>query len=141
MVICTDETSEQVLKAVDIFGGKSKKKIHCYSFGPVDGLENALDLIEDIEENEAPDPVVAKNPSKDTNIIFWTSGTTGLPKGICHSHFSTHHFGGIIGKSVVKPDTPSVTTTCFFHVGGFFTGVLALEKRMTYNHVRLKLMQ
>ena len=135
-MFCTDETSENVIKAVKSL--ESKRKIHCFGFGSVSGLENVFELIENIEENQAPDPVVAKNPMKDTNIIFWTSGTTGLPKGICHSHFSTHHFGGFIGKSQVKPNSPSVTTTCFFHVGGFFTGVLALEKRMTYHHVSAK---
>ena len=66
--------------------------------------------------------------------ITLSSGTTGLPKGICHSHFSALHFMGY-AKTFNTVDTPSVTTTCFFHVGGFLTGILALEGRNTFNHV------
>ena len=135
VVFCNEDTVANVTKAVHDLESKSKKKIHIFGFGQVSGVENVFDLIDAIEENQAPDPVVAKNPRKDICIIFWTSGTTGLPKGICHSHFTTHHFGGFVAKSQVKPNSPSVTTTCFFHVGGFFTGILALEKRMTYHHV------
>ena len=135
VVFCTQDTVANVTKAVRDLESKSKKKVHVFGFGKVSGVENVFDLIDAIEENQAPDPVVAKNPKKDVCIIFWTSGTTGLPKGICHSHFTTHHFGGFVAKSQVKPNSPSVTTTCFFHVGGFFTGILALEKRMTYHHV------
>jgi len=135
IVFCTEETVANVTKAVHAIESKSKKKVHIYGFGEVSGVVNVFDLIKDIDESLAPDPVVAKDPKKDICIIFWTSGTTGLPKGICHSHFTTHHFGGFVAKSQVKPNSPSVTTTCFFHVGGFFTGILALEKRMTYHHM------
>ena len=34
------------------------------------GVENVFDLIDAIEENQAPDPVVAKNPKKDVCVIF-----------------------------------------------------------------------
>ena len=60
--------------------------------------------------------------------------TTGLPKGICHSHWSALHFFGY-AKTLVIFDAPSVATTCFFHVGGFLTGTLALERRNTFHHV------
>ena len=105
-----------------------------YSFGEVEGVENILTILEVCSERMAPDPVEIQNPKNETCIIFWSSGTTGLPKGICHSHFSALHFMGY-AKTFNTVDTPSVTTTCFFHVGGFLTGILALEGRNTFNHV------
>ena len=105
-----------------------------YSFGEVEGVENILTILEVCSERMAPDPVEIQNPKTETCIIFWSSGTTGLPKGICHSHFSALHFMGY-AKTFNTVDTPSVTTTCFFHVGGFLTGILALEGRNTFNHV------
>ena len=47
------------------------------------------------------------------------------------SHLDASGFG----KVHQQANTPAVTTTCFFHVGGFLTATLALEKRVTYNHV------
>ena len=93
-----------------------------------------MTILEVCSERMAPDPVEIQNPKNETCIIFWSSGTTGLPKGICHSHFSALHFMGY-AKTFNTVDTPSVTTTCFFHVGGFLTGILALEGRNTFNHV------
>ena len=66
--------------------------------------------------------------------ITLSSGTTGLPKGICHSHWSALHFMGY-AKTFNTFGAPSVATTCFFHVGGFLTGTLSLECRNTFNHV------
>jgi hypothetical protein len=36
---------------------------------------------------------------------------------------------------MIKPDTKMVATTCFFHMGGFFTGINAVLKHQTYHHV------
>ena len=100
----------------------------------MDGVENILTTLEVTSEKTAPEPVVIENPKTETCIIFWSSGTSGLPKGICHSHWSTLHIMGF-SKTYQLFDKPMVTTTCFFHVGGFYTGILSLEKRNTYHHV------
>lgn len=135
IVICTQETVDNVRRAIDA----CERKIHLFSFGPLqaphDDVEDIIEGLQHVDEREAPDPVAVKNTKTETCIIFWSSGTTGLPKGICHSHFGAFHFPGF-GKSMVTPNSPAVTTTCFFHVGGFFTGMLALEKRQTYHHVK-----
>ena len=60
---------------------------------------------------------------------------SGHPKGICHSHYSANNFGGM-ATAILVPKTNAVTTTCFFHVGGFFTGMMAMQKCQTYYHVR-----
>ena len=134
LVICTDETAKNAKEAISSYEADTKKKVHFYSFGEVDGVENILTTLETISGKTAPDPVVIQNPKTETCLIFWSSGTTGLPKGICHSHWSTLHFMGF-GKTYQEFDKPVVTTTCFFHVGGFLTGTLSLEKRSTYHHV------
>ena len=120
LVICVDETAKKAKEAITLYEMGVKKKVHLYSFGEVEGVENILTMLEACSEKMAPAPVEIQNPKTETCLIFWSSGTTGLPKGICHSHWSTLHFWGF-GKTYKVFDKPIVTTTCFFHVGGFLT--------------------
>ncbi len=55
-------------------------------------------------------------------------------QGICHSHYTCLNFGGILG-TILQKDEPMVTTTCFFHVGGFFTGVYAMIFHQFFYHM------
>ncbi len=134
LIICNPDTHNNVRRAVEKVMSTSKKKIHVMCFGDVDGCENILAMMENTDESMAPEPHVAKDVKKEMCIIFWTSGTTGLPKGICHSHFTAWHFPGYL-MTMMQPHTDAVSTTCFFHVGGFFTGTVALVKHQTFHHV------
>ena len=135
LVICTEETAENAQKAIASVEDSTKKKVHLFSFGDIDGVENILAMLDDLlDERMAPDPVEIQDTKNETCIIFWSSGTTGLPKGICHSHFSALHLVGF-AKDMVEQDSPQVTTTCFFHIGGFTDATISLERRLTYHHV------
>ena len=65
---------------------------------------------------------------------FFSINALGLPKGICHSHFSAYNFFGPC-IDLMKPHTSVVATTCFFHVSGFFSGINAMRIHQTDYHV------
>ena len=73
-----------------------------------------------------PSPASLQNgPLRDdeTAIIFWSSGTTGIPKGIQHSvkYMKRYLYLFELMKSRGPRKIPKITTTCFFHVGGFIS--------------------
>ena len=59
----------------------------------------------------------------------------GTPKGICHTHFSIYNWAGV-GATLVQKKTNVVSTSNFFHVGGFMGAVGALQNGQTFYHVR-----
>ena len=62
-----------------------------------------------------------QNAMNDTMVIFWSSGTTGKPKGIAH----TRRFLQMsLAESQFPRPSTILQTTCFYHTGGFF---LALD--------------
>ena len=83
---------------------------------------------------EMPETYLAKDVKKEKAIVFWSSGTTGLPKGISHSHYSAWNLMGQLPNEFPFYENV-VTTQCFFHVGGFMTAMTALKKRQEYFHV------
>eukprot|EP00095_Tigriopus_kingsejongensis_P009218 maker-scaffold974_size74728-snap-gene-0.20 protein:Tk09218 transcript:maker-scaffold974_size74728-snap-gene-0.20-mRNA-1 annotation:"luciferin 4-monooxygenase" len=52
-------------------------------------------------------------------MILWSSGTTGLPKGIQHSHRNMLN----LVQPIVSPNPYSYTTTMFYHMGGYHLAV------------------
>ena len=74
----TDEAEKIAGKDIDV-------KIIC------DGTREGWYSLSDIE-NESTFAEAAKTKSDDTLFMFFTSGTTGMPKIVCHTHF-THPVG------------------------------------------------
>ncbi len=48
------------------------------------------------------------------------------------SHYTSLNFGM---TSMLVPDERIVTTTCFFHVGGFYTGIYSLCAHQYFFHM------
>ena len=63
-----------------------------------------------------PDFSIARRLMDKSLVIFWSSGTTGKPKGIAHG--KNFFIYSMVKKDLV-PDT-LLQTTWFFHAGGFF---------------------
>lgn len=83
-------------------------------------LENA-----DPREPAVPDPVEA-----DPNMIMYTSGTTGFPKGALWTHGQTLWFGAVQALYWQYDDTSvHLATTPMFHVSGFEDCVLPVLMR------------
>ena len=82
--------------------------------------QDYLVLADFIQEKGLKEPEVEQFEEDDTIIIFWSSGTTGLPKGIQHSVKTFQYVIGDLESRRAFNDVLGMTTTCFFHVGGFF---------------------
>jgi acyl-CoA synthetase (AMP-forming)/AMP-acid ligase II len=74
---------------------------------------------EDIIKQSSPDEVVADIDEKDTTILMYTAGTTGLPKGVMLSHTS---FSTYVLENVSPPDPDiderNILTVPLYHVAG-----------------------
>ena len=59
--------------------------------------------------------------------------------GICHSHYTSWMWiiSWITDEHLLIKNTNFVTTTCFFHIGGFITGIRAIYERNSNFHVRM----
>ena len=66
-------------------------------------------------------PNMQDGPMEDdeTAIIFWSSGTTGIPKGIQHTVRYMKKILFWMNKNKDPFKDAYLTTTCHFHVGGF----------------------
>ena len=84
-----------------------------------------------------PQPPLLQNgqlQEDDTVLIFWSSGTTGLPKGIQHTFKALKYMIYNMEKSGSVDKV--MTTTCFFHAGGFTTPLENLVRKIqvVFNH-------
>ena len=83
--------------------------------------ERSLDYLRK-EDDMADQPSLPQQESTDENkflAICWSSGTTGRPKGIMLGE-------NVFLKQFLESRSASVTTTCFFHLGGFMAPLNAL---------------
>ena len=96
-----------------------------------------LNLTDFIQEIGLKEPEVETFEEDDTVVIFWSSGTTGLPKGIQHSVKTFQYVIGDMESRMAFNDVLGMTTTCFFHVGGFFYPLKTLiheRSSWVFNH-------
>jgi len=138
-VFCVPETADRVREALELAKAKNNYMSECkaFCFGAEDGFDNVREILEAVDPTDCPRPYAVASPGQlytEKVVVFWTSGTTGIPKGVCHSHYTAYNFAPLWETFVVKK-TSVVTTTCFFHVGGFLTGTMAVLAKQTYYHM------
>ena len=144
IVICYEGSRKRVYEALVQSGKLEKTKVIVLEKSCPDenedqpiseeGFTFVKDFLEDAEKLPQP-PLLQDGIPKDdeTHVIFWSSGTTGLPKGIQHSN---HNFRFQLAGLKQTSGSTSVTTTCFFHGGGFglFTQLMASPQTIVFNH-------
>ena len=81
VVISDLANAEKTDEAEKISGKKIDVKIIC------DGTREGWYTLNDVEK-ESTIAEAARTKSDDTLFMFFTSGTTGMPKIVCHTHFS-----------------------------------------------------
>ena len=58
VVICNERSAKKTQEAISAVEIETERKIHLFSFGPVEGIDNILSNLEDIDEINVSDPVV-----------------------------------------------------------------------------------
>ena len=112
---CSDQHLQQLMNNTD-------KNLKFYSFGlccnesveDIDKIVNDTEL--DLKRKQVNDDDMETNLD-DIAAIFWSSGTTGLPKGIPYKH---HNFlsSSLLWRTEPEPRL-TITSSCLFHASTF----------------------
>ncbi|MDQ3548991.1 MAG: AMP-binding protein, partial [Chloroflexota bacterium] len=89
---------------------------HIYVIGEADGATSLADLA--VRHVDPPD--VAIDPLEDLAVLPYSSGTTGLPKGVMLTHHNlvAHDAQIATEGEVIKPDDVVIAVLPFFHIYG-----------------------
>ncbi|KAM9976817.1 hypothetical protein ACTFIR_010663 [Dictyostelium discoideum] len=114
---------------VDI-AGQTLKEIDQLTLGNADGIIMSFNQL--INNNGKDYPIVRIDPKKDTAVIPFSSGTTGLFKGVCLSHYNlvsnTYQTQTIETSNYKKNDTV-MGQLPFFHIYGLMTYLVLMLKQ------------
>ena len=110
-VVCVEDSQNEVKKAL-----KGFENIKLFSLDNVDGT---VDLLKETELVEEVPDAVDVDDKEELVHVFWSSGTTGIPKGICHSHKA---FWNSVGNGFI-PSSHTFFTSCFFHLVGCMSNI------------------
>ncbi|XP_059483492.1 uncharacterized protein LOC132201376 [Neocloeon triangulifer] len=99
-------------------------------------LRGAITLAEILEDDGTAFPKsIPIDPKEDLMCIFNTSGTTGKPKGVLHSHYSTIAILTSFHGLKCMPTKSFMASTSNFGVVNFVHGFLALCQGCTFYHI------
>ena len=99
--------------------------------------ESNFHSLSDFMQGDFKEPDVEDFDDDDTVVIFWSSGTTGQPKGIQHAVKTFQYVIGDMESRRPLNDVVGLTTTCFFHVGGHlypFKHLVHEKAPLVFNH-------
>jgi long-chain acyl-CoA synthetase len=91
----------------------------------LDGAEQGTgDTYEDVLAASSPEPVYSPNGENDTFAIFFTSGTTGLPKGamVSNLNLEANGFNQFVADGSLREDVNLIASP-LYHMGAVFVSV------------------
>ncbi|KAM9959958.1 hypothetical protein ACTFIW_007190 [Dictyostelium discoideum] len=114
---------------VDI-AGQTLKEIDQLTLANADGFIMSFNQL--INNNGKDYPIVRIDPKKDTAVIPFSSGTTGLFKGVCLSHYnlvSNTYQTQIFETSCLKKNDTAMGILPFFHIFGLTMYLMLMMKQ------------